>query len=57
MSTKQIIGPDVRGHFGIFGGRYVPEILIPALEELTETYNKYKSDKDFIEELDYYLAE
>ncbi len=57
MSTKQIIGPDARGHFGMFGGRYVPEILIPALEELTETYNKYKSDKDFNKELDYYLAE
>ncbi len=57
MSTKQIIGPDARGHFGMFGGRYVPEILIPALEELTETYNKYKSDKDFNKELNYYLAE
>lgn len=57
MSTKQIIGPDARGHFGMFGGRYVPEILIPALEELTETYNKYRFDKDFNKELDYYLAE
>lgn len=53
MSEKQITGPDALGHFGIFGGRYVPEILIPALDELIEAYAKYKSDKDFVAELDY----
>ncbi|NLN74699.1 MAG: tryptophan synthase subunit beta [Armatimonadetes bacterium] len=57
MSTKQITGPDALGHFGMYGGRYVPEILIPALNELAENYNKYRSDKDFIAELDYYLRD
>lgn len=45
------------GHFGIFGGQYVPETLMPALEELEENYNKYKNDKDFLDELNYYLKE
>lgn len=57
MSEKQITGPDALGHFGMFGGRYVPEILIPALDELIEAYAKYKSDKDFIAELNYYNRE
>jgi tryptophan synthase beta chain len=41
--------------FGEFGGRYVPEILIPALEELERAYNELKDDEDFRKELDYYL--
>ena len=32
--------PDANGHFGIFGGRYVPETLMPILLELEESYNK-----------------
>lgn len=43
--------PDKDGHFGIFGGRYVPETLIKALEELTDAYNKSKKDPSFLEEL------
>ena len=42
MSEKQTTLPDARGHFGQFGGRYVPEILIPALDELIRAYEKYK---------------
>lgn len=38
------------GHFGKFGGRYVPEMLIPALEELDRTYLEAKKDKKFQEE-------
>lgn len=57
MSEKQITGPDALGHFGIFGGRYVPEILIPALDELIEAYRQYKTDKDFVAELDCYMRE
>jgi len=57
MSEKQISVPDQFGHFGMFGGRYVPEILIPALDELAETYEKYKTDPDFRAELDYYMRE
>jgi len=57
MSEKQTQLPDQQGHFGIFGGRYVPEILIPALDELSEAYTKYKSDTDFVTELNYYMAD
>jgi tryptophan synthase beta chain len=41
-----------RGYFGPFGGRYVPETLIHALEELEEAYERYKNDPEFVEELD-----
>ena len=41
-----------RGYFGPFGGRYVPETLIHALEELEEAYDRYKNDPEFVEELD-----
>lgn len=43
------------GRFGEFGGRYIPETLVPAIEELEENYLKFKGDKRFREELDYYL--
>eukprot|EP00768_Dysnectes_brevis_P003284 gnl/Dysnectes_brevis/2359_a2785_1062.p3 GENE.gnl/Dysnectes_brevis/2359_a2785_1062~~gnl/Dysnectes_brevis/2359_a2785_1062.p3 ORF type:complete len:403 (+),score=-73.30 gnl/Dysnectes_brevis/2359_a2785_1062:1548-2756(+) len=49
--------PDENGHFGIFGGRYVPETLMPILLELETSYNKYRFDKDFWEEVNYYLKE
>lgn len=45
------------GKFGKYGGIFVPELLIPALEELEEAFLKYKDDKDFKRELDYYLKE
>jgi len=47
--------PDERGHFGIFGGRYVPETLIPALEELEQEYHKARQDPEFQREFQYYL--
>ena len=40
------------GYFGQYGGRYVPETLIHALEELEEAYERYRDDPEFIEELD-----
>ena len=43
------------GRFGDFGGKYIPETLVPAIEELEENYQKIKSDKSFQNELDYYL--
>ncbi len=49
--------PDSRGRFGAFGGRYVPETLIPALEELTRAYQEVKSDPAFLEEYRYYLRD
>lgn len=49
--------PDEKGHFGIYGGRYVSETLMPALLELEEAYNRYKDDREFHEEFNYYLRE
>ena len=49
--------PDSRGRFGAFGGRYVPETLIPALDELSRAYAKARRDPKFKAELDYYLRE
>jgi tryptophan synthase beta chain len=43
------------GYFGAFGGRYVPEILVSALQELEKNYFKYKKDKEFKRELSFYL--
>lgn len=47
----------IKGKFGDFGGRYIPETLMPAIEELEENYLKFKNDKNFRKELDYYLRE
>jgi tryptophan synthase beta chain len=44
-----------KGKFGEFGGQYIPETLVPAVEELEENYLKFKNDKKFKKELDYYL--
>ncbi len=43
------------GKFGEFGGRFIPETLVPAVEELEQAYLKYKNDPDFKKELAYYL--
>jgi len=48
--------PDERGHFGIFGGRFVSETLTAALDELQETYEKLRNDPDFQAEFDKELA-
>jgi tryptophan synthase beta chain len=48
-------GPDERGHFGIFGGRYVAETLMPLILELERAYNEAKADPAFQNELDYLL--
>ena len=47
--------PNNRGYFGRFGGQFVPETLMPALEELSRVYTKAKKDKNFRKELNYYL--
>ena len=47
---SKILWPNDKGRFGEFGGRYVPETLIPALDELLESYEKIKTDKSFIKE-------
>lgn len=45
--------PDARGYYGEFGGRFVPETVIPALEELTEIYSQLQHDAEFQNELDW----
>lgn len=47
--------PDAKGHFGVYGGRYVPETLVKACEELTVAYRAIKNDQSFREELRSYL--
>ena len=47
----------VRGKFGKYGGKYIPETLAPAVEELESAYEKYKNDPEFQNELSYYLTQ
>ena len=49
--------PDATGHFGPFGGRYVPETLMHPLQELEAEYFRAQHDPDFQKELTYYLTE
>ena len=49
--------PNKRGRFGVYGGRYVPETLVPALEELERTYAEAKRDPTFRSTLRSYLNE
>ncbi len=47
--------PDAQGHFGPYGGAFVAETLTQALEELSDAYERYRTDPDFIEEFRYEL--
>ena len=49
--------PDAQGHFGPYGGRYVPETLMHPLIELEEEYRRAAADPKFLAEFDYYLKE
>ena len=49
--------PDKKGHFGIYGGKFAPETLMPALAELEAAYLAAKKDREFQAELDYYFRE
>src|SRR3989304_2260383 len=49
-------GPDDHGHFGIFGGRYVAETLMPLILELERAYRAAAKDESFSRELDYWLG-
>jgi tryptophan synthase beta chain len=48
--------PDAAGHFGIYGGRFVAETLMPLVLELEQAYTAAKNDPAFQKELDYYLT-
>jgi tryptophan synthase beta chain len=49
-------GPDERGHFGIYGGRFVAETLMPLILDLDRAYTQAKADPAFQKEMDGYLA-
>lgn len=49
--SKTYSFPDARGYYGQFGGKFVPEILIPAIQELEEEFQKAKEDPEFNQEL------
>ena len=53
----KIMLPDKKGYFGDFGGKFVPETLMYALDELEREYKKARQDKKFTRQLDYYLKE
>src|ERR1043166_6155385 len=49
-------GPDERGHFGLYGGRFVAETLMPLILELEQAYAQAKNDPAFKQEMDFYLT-
>ena len=55
IATEQV--PDAQGHFGIFGGRFVPETLMHPLQQLEDEYFRAQQDPEFQGELQYYLRE
>ena len=57
IPQKSKYDPDENGHFGIHGGRYVPETLMPALLKLKDEYESIRFDQDFWEEVHYYLKD
>ncbi len=57
METIRETLPDKNGHFGQFGGRFVPETLMPAILELEEAYEEVKKDPEFRQEIARYLKD
>lgn len=52
MTVNEVVSvPDLRGHFGKFGGRFVPEALMAALDELDEAFRKASVDPNFLKQL------
>ena len=60
MTANQVnsfrTGPDERGHFGIYGGRFVAETLMPNILELEAAYAAAKADPAYQKEMDHHLA-
>ena len=61
MTVQQLnsfrTGPDERGHFGLYGGRFVAETLMPLILQLEEAYAEAKDDPRFRREMDGYLKD
>jgi tryptophan synthase beta chain len=56
LTTKEPL-PDAQGHFGPYGGRFVPETLMHPLQELEREYARAQADPEFQREFEYYLRE
>jgi tryptophan synthase beta chain len=56
VSVKAAV-PDAQGHFGPYGGRFVPETLVYPLQQLEDEYARAQKDPEFQRELEYYLRE
>ncbi|PHV66118.1 tryptophan synthase subunit beta [Williamsia muralis] len=52
LASRTSFEPDRGGHFGVYGGRHVPEALMAVIEEVTAAYEKVRSDDEFLGELD-----
>lgn len=52
LATATHHEPDERGHWGDFGGRYVPEALMAVIEEITDAWAKARSDQGYLDQLD-----
>ena len=50
--TMPMTMPDATGHFGQYGGRFVPEALIAALDQLAAAYDAAQADPEFVAQLD-----
>src|SRR6476661_3934790 len=55
-TLSDLVTPDLSGHFGIYGGRYVAETLMPLIMEVEKAYNDAVTDPVFQKELDYYFT-
>src|SRR5690348_15950687 len=56
IMSSPTIQPDSRGHWGPYGGRFVPETLVAPLDELTSAYQTAQQDESFHKELEYLLS-
>ncbi|MET3193403.1 tryptophan synthase subunit beta [Bacillus sp. OAE603] len=54
---KSYVMPDLKGHFGIYGGKYIPETLVQAVTELEEAYANVKNDPSFFAEVEKLLKD
>ncbi|NQY95007.1 MAG: pyridoxal-phosphate dependent enzyme, partial [Campylobacteraceae bacterium] len=57
IPKPSIFDPDDNGHFGKFGGRFVPETLMPVMLDLAKAYEKYRFDKEFWTEVNALLKD
>src|SRR6476659_8565371 len=55
LMSRMISRSRLKGKFGKYGGKFIPETLVPAIEELESGYEKYRGQRSFCEELDYLL--